>query len=309
MTGFSVVITTFNRETECRRAVESVLSQECKVELEIIVINDGSSIPYNDEWFSDRVSKYKVIENCGMCGARNIGFRMATHEWVALLDDDDWWLPSHITALQEGISKYGKGAVMLHTQASDFFEGGRVVKRPFGFRHNEQSDLDFILSSGYRLPSATCYLKSAVLEFPFEGDDNFSEDYWHGARLIASGRCISLCKYTVMYNQVSLGATRGSDLRTYHAAIDCFSEMLSHPDFKSVRPSVLRSKLGWWYYFGLHNLGIELSRSDFFRASKGLILFNNHSSSSLSKRCIRTINNSRLISRVLFKRLKINFGA
>ena len=38
--------------------------------------------------------------NQGVSAARNHGARLATGEFIAFCDDDDYWLPNHIETLQ-----------------------------------------------------------------------------------------------------------------------------------------------------------------------------------------------------------------
>ena len=52
MSEFSVVITTYNRKADCRRAVNSVLAQSTSLIVEIIIVDDGSKDDYDVEWFT-----------------------------------------------------------------------------------------------------------------------------------------------------------------------------------------------------------------------------------------------------------------
>src|SRR5262249_13690716 len=92
----SVVIPTHNRWSLLSTgALASALCQE-DVRHEVIVVDDGSS----DET-PDRLSKIKraglqVLRHkrpLGVAVARNAGIASARGEWVAFLDDDDFWAP------------------------------------------------------------------------------------------------------------------------------------------------------------------------------------------------------------------------
>jgi glycosyltransferase involved in cell wall biosynthesis len=91
----SVVIPTRGRPSLLRRAILSALQQSCQ-SLEVIVVLDG-----DDEGTRDAVA---LIADCrirlvvlkdavGGAEARNVGGRHATGRYIALLDDDDEWLP------------------------------------------------------------------------------------------------------------------------------------------------------------------------------------------------------------------------
>jgi glycosyltransferase involved in cell wall biosynthesis len=100
----SVVIPTYNRCEDCKRAVSSALEQEPEP-LEVLVCDDGSTDETQAElerWQSadHRVRYLRMQGNRGTpAPARNLGIASARAEWVAFLDDDDRWLPGKL-ALQ-----------------------------------------------------------------------------------------------------------------------------------------------------------------------------------------------------------------
>ena len=92
----SVVIPTYNRADLVVQAVESVLDQTYR-NFELIVVDDGSPdatearlAPYRDRLV------YSRQPNRGVNAARNFGISMARGRYIALLDDDDLWLPSKL---------------------------------------------------------------------------------------------------------------------------------------------------------------------------------------------------------------------
>ena len=89
----SVVITTFNRGALVLNAIESVLNQTY-TNYEIIVIDDGSTDDTGTRIrpYLGRI-QYLWQENRGLSAARNKGIELAKGEWIAILDDDDTWLP------------------------------------------------------------------------------------------------------------------------------------------------------------------------------------------------------------------------
>ena len=92
----SVVIPTYNRADLVVQAVESVLDQTY-ISVELIVVDDGSTdatevrlAPYRDRL------QYSKQPNRGVNAARNFGISIARGRYIALLDDDDIWLPSKL---------------------------------------------------------------------------------------------------------------------------------------------------------------------------------------------------------------------
>lgn len=87
----SVIIVTYNRENELKRALDSVVKQTYP-NFEIIVINNGST----DGTVSMLKSKYKMVkvvnekQNLGCPLGRNIGINRAKGSLLFFLDDDAW---------------------------------------------------------------------------------------------------------------------------------------------------------------------------------------------------------------------------
>ena len=92
----SVVIPTFNRPGLLGATIESVLAQTVRAR-EIIVVDNGTNPDTAAVLarFGDRVRVLKT-EPLGVQVARNAGIDHASSTWIALLDDDDLFLPSYL---------------------------------------------------------------------------------------------------------------------------------------------------------------------------------------------------------------------
>lgn len=99
----SVIITTYKRNS-ISRAIESVLNQTYKF-FEIIVVDDNgkdSKIQLELEKSLDRyISNNSIIYikhdiNKNGAAARNTGIKHATGQYIAFLDDDDYYLPERL---------------------------------------------------------------------------------------------------------------------------------------------------------------------------------------------------------------------
>lgn len=95
----SVIIPTYKRSDMLTRAIESVLNQSYHT-IECIVVNDNtpgdeySVALYNllEKYNADK--RFKFIEqevHKNGAAARNAGIRVASGEYIAFLDDDDYW--------------------------------------------------------------------------------------------------------------------------------------------------------------------------------------------------------------------------
>jgi glycosyltransferase involved in cell wall biosynthesis len=91
----SVVIPTRNRPDMVCHAVRTVLAQTYS-NFEIVVVVDGpdeATVTALHSIGDDRIRVVALENNVGGAEARNVGVRNSRGHWVALLDDDDEWLP------------------------------------------------------------------------------------------------------------------------------------------------------------------------------------------------------------------------
>jgi hypothetical protein len=94
--GITTILPLYLRKPgEHMRAVESVLSQECDVPLELLIVDDGSEspvAPIDDP----RVRIVRLPRNYGISYALNAGLTQAHYEWIARIDGDDFWRPGKL---------------------------------------------------------------------------------------------------------------------------------------------------------------------------------------------------------------------
>lgn len=93
MKKISIVIPCYNAEKYIVQCLESILNQSC-ANLQIICINDGST-DLTQQILTDYSSRDTRIQhitqdNQGISAARNAGVKMATGDYIAFVDADDW---------------------------------------------------------------------------------------------------------------------------------------------------------------------------------------------------------------------------
>jgi len=117
----SVIIPYYNREEFIDEAVQSVLGQTLEP-LEIIIVNDcsrESSRRYLDR-YTGACTILDLKVNVGLSGSRNAGIRAARGQFIALLDDDDYWLPQKLE-LQRKYLEDHPACSAVTTSVSAFF--------------------------------------------------------------------------------------------------------------------------------------------------------------------------------------------
>jgi glycosyltransferase involved in cell wall biosynthesis len=139
MPFFSVVIPTRNRPGSFERALTSVLAQSF-TDMEIIVVNDGSSIEYQPEYAAvldaagpHRVRTVTLIPRAKGHGAsyvRNIGAADAKGPYLAFLDDDDYWIDRDHLLRAHAIIKASTDPVDLYLSNQAAFLRGEQQAGP-----------------------------------------------------------------------------------------------------------------------------------------------------------------------------------
>ena len=132
----SVIVPHYNRPELVREALLSINSQTLKP-TEILLVDDCSTTA-NREKLKELSSLAKIVftpSNMSDSGARNYGAQFSNGEWLAFLDDDDYWLPDkqerQIRYLQAhpSVVALGGGAKMITPEGHEEFWGGKRTRR------------------------------------------------------------------------------------------------------------------------------------------------------------------------------------
>lgn len=111
-------------------AAASVLSDPSRAVHELILSDDHSTDPGTLQALAElsanpRVIVHHAARNGGPARARNLALALATGDWVAFIDADDLWLPSHITQAQ---------AVLAAIPGAEWIAAAHEVLGPDGTR-------------------------------------------------------------------------------------------------------------------------------------------------------------------------------
>ena len=97
----SIIIPTYNRPSQLKQAIESVLAQTYG-NVEIVVVNDcGSMAEEVVELLNSQgnIQYHRAKRNAGLAAARNMGIRNAQGAYIGFLDDDDRLYTDHVESL------------------------------------------------------------------------------------------------------------------------------------------------------------------------------------------------------------------
>jgi glycosyltransferase involved in cell wall biosynthesis len=125
----SVVIPTYNRANLLGRAIRSVINQTYP-DFEILVIDDCSKDNTEEvvKGFSESQLKYiRHGKNKGGSAARNTGITSAKGEYIALLDDDDEWLPEKLEKQIQKFKTVSHKVGVVYTGCSEIMESSGKI--------------------------------------------------------------------------------------------------------------------------------------------------------------------------------------
>src|SRR5436305_4136688 len=126
----SIVVPTFHRDAHLRRCLERLLEQSDAPAYEIVVADDGPSestrhVVESMQRVDGPLIRYlPVWKTQGPAGARNVGWRAASGEFIAFTDDDclpeSGWLAAGAAALAAADAAAGRTIVPLPERPTDF---------------------------------------------------------------------------------------------------------------------------------------------------------------------------------------------
>jgi glycosyltransferase involved in cell wall biosynthesis len=169
MPSVSVIIPTLSRPAMLDRALRSVLAQTFQ-DFEILVIIDGpdaETLPAVVQSLDPRIHVIPLIANVGLAEARNVGIRHAQGRWIALLDDDDEWLPGKLGLQVAKAIELGGDCVFVPCK---FIERTLHLDRimPIRLPSAAENFSEYIYcEQGYLQPSMFFMSRALCLEVPF----------------------------------------------------------------------------------------------------------------------------------------------
>ncbi|EWY41274.1 glycosyl transferase [Skermanella stibiiresistens SB22] len=192
---FSVVIPAYQRADRLVATIRSVQAQSYPAH-EIIVVDDGSTdgteALVKKLAASDGRVRFVWQSNAGVATARNRGIRMATGDWIALLDSDDTWLPDKLENARALIGR-ADDIDFVHSRCVHDFEVDTGASSPFPLTAEQKCE-PLTLLDGWHIKTSSVILRRSLLERLgglFPTDLRTCEDYELFWRAVISARRIA----------------------------------------------------------------------------------------------------------------------
>ncbi len=190
----SIIIPAYNCEKYISQCLESII---CYKNIEIIVINDGSTD--NTKEVLEKIEGIKVFnnENHGVSYTRNFGIKKATGKYIMFIDSDDYLVKDSLLP----ILKYS------------FNED--VIYLSHDLEVNNKNDLYMHIVGKLKPCIAGPYCKMYKREFLIKNNIRFKDDLINGEDMLFNIECVNkLKKYKIidskiyMYRQNASSATK-----------------------------------------------------------------------------------------------------
>lgn len=241
----SVIVPVFNSENTIGRCIDSLISQTIIHDIEIILINDGSTDHSKDicEKYALNWPNISVIhkKNGGVSSARNTGLMAASGKYIMFCDSDDYVETEWCSSLMRMIESYKDAFIScdIFREENDRGKNGEEKVRKLSYFELYKEGLSAYLVN-------KIYLKEKIMRMNllFDESCSFGEDVIFNVKYCSScDECILLNQK--LYHYVS---TNGSLMNTYYS--DAFRMHL--PLFKYrislIKPEELNEYCDIWLF-------------------------------------------------------------
>lgn len=167
----SVIVPVYNVEKYVGRCLTSIINQSY-TNLEIIVVNDGStdnSLSVCEE-YAAKDSRIKLItqENRGLSGARNMGLRHYTGEYVTFVDSDDWIHRDMVEYLYNVLVRHNSEmSVCASMRVSENMIPNKKYNELNGFIYTYSEFMKLFLNESFTACWARLFSKEIISGFEF----------------------------------------------------------------------------------------------------------------------------------------------
>ena len=208
----SIILTTKNGERLIDRAVRSVLGQTEK-DFELIVINDGSTDNTEEiikNW-AHKDARIKIIsleKNIGPGLARERGIREAQGEYIALIDDDDYWISKDKLSLQKKFLNEQTGHILVGAVKTDIMDEDNNLIKYYAEPPTDTDIRNKMLIRNPFVTSSVLFRKDAYQRSGGFGDMYVCEDYDLWLRMGILGKLANIENTDVAYTVRNASASK-----------------------------------------------------------------------------------------------------
>ena len=124
----SVCISVYNGEQYLKRCLDSIINQDANDEIEIVIVDDGSTDQtlqmlnkYRESVYDKRIIKIIHQEHSGLAQGRLTGVQNSSGQYITFLDADDYWLKGAYSTISEFMRKNNADIYEFQTIRQDYY--------------------------------------------------------------------------------------------------------------------------------------------------------------------------------------------
>lgn len=230
----TIIVPVYNAEDYLERCLESII-QQTYYELEIILINDGSSD--NSRIICEKLKKRdrRIIiinqHNQGVSATRNKGLNYANGEYICFIDADDWIEKDMILNLYNSIKNEDENSIAVCGCIEEYYKDGiwkykkkyemNIDKEIYGSDFREKSNLylDIIRPELWN----KLFKRNVIGKEKFDKDIILGEDLEFLSRLYCNAKLIKVINEQLYHFRIDI-----SKNKKYHST--CFLDECKRED-------------------------------------------------------------------------------
>lgn len=148
----SFIIPAYNAAWCLEKAVDSILCESCMDEIEILIINDGSTdttAEIAEHYVARFPQTVQLInkENGGHGSAINTGMRLARGRYFKVIDADDWIVTENLPRFIDCLKTCGADVVLTPYHRVDMSDGSRQIWKMYCDKYDRPYSLQEIVSN------------------------------------------------------------------------------------------------------------------------------------------------------------------
>lgn len=240
MAKISIIVPIYNVEKYIERCARSLFEQTLD-DIEYIFVNDCSPDKSIEvlksilKEYPQRIPFVHIVDhnvNKGLTKTRNTGLAIATGEFIAHCDSDDWVDCDMYRQLYEHAIKTNSDIV--YSDLYLVYENKKVIYNSANYNVEKKELLNNYISSVWTSLVNMIVKRDIYLSHNLKSPEHicYCEDFWLSVRLFYYSKTITkICKPFYYYDQCNnqsimhnLNAYKGDDMNTYFETIDLFSK-------------------------------------------------------------------------------------
>lgn len=261
---FSLLVCTLNRTELLRRCLASLRAQTYR-NFEIIVVDQSDVI--NREIKDDESIKYIHIDERGLSNARNMGLKVATGDYVALIDDDATYDESFLAEAASFIGSRQERPGIVSGRGRDPETGSYLLA---SMARDVVTEVGYLSGFKYCM-SAMMVIKRDVLDEGFDTDFGIGGKYYAAEesdivfRALERGCEVMYNPAMIVFHPSDLGAKVDLE-KVYRYSVGIGAVLKKH----RLQDSGMRFDLIYLYVLGRSAFGSLLYRLGFKQHIKSL---------------------------------------